>query len=163
MLQEADREQYVVTCAVDSNVRCNPQTIKDFGLCDFHSYTLMQAVPVRLYEGSNQLRYLCQLRNPWGSKEWIGPWSDSSVVWDKYPYVEQQLNQRIEERSASAMDGTSDHLSSNQFVLKKAKAGDTDNNDDGEFWILFKDFFAFFHSITINYTRADFHHVHVSD
>ena len=52
ILEEADRERYVVTCAIDSNVRCNPETIKKFGLCDFHSYTMMQCIAVRLFPKS---------------------------------------------------------------------------------------------------------------
>lgn len=28
-----------------------------------------------------------QLRNPWGKREWLGPWSDFSQTWEKYPYV----------------------------------------------------------------------------
>jgi len=90
-LEEADRERYVCTAAVDSNVRCNPKTIKEFGLCDFHSYTMMQCLAVRIYEGSKQVRYLIQLRNPWGKREWLGPWSDHSVSWEKFPYVKQQI------------------------------------------------------------------------
>jgi hypothetical protein len=35
-----------------------------------------------------------QLRNPWGSREWLGPWSDNSTTWEKYPYVHEQLRIR---------------------------------------------------------------------
>lgn len=35
--------------------------------------------------------------------------------------------------------------------------------DDGRFWILFKDFFKFFYSVTINYTRDDFHMVNIAE
>lgn len=41
ILEEADAERYVATCSVDSNVRSKPETLKEFGLCDFHSYTMM--------------------------------------------------------------------------------------------------------------------------
>jgi len=30
---------------------------------------------------------MIQLRNPWGSKEWLGAWSDHSNTWDKYHYA----------------------------------------------------------------------------
>jgi len=41
ILEEADRERYVVTCSVDSTSRSNTDTLKEFGLCDFHSYTML--------------------------------------------------------------------------------------------------------------------------
>lgn len=44
---------------------------------------------VKLFPGQKQIRYLVQLRNPWGKREWLGPWSDNSVTWDKYPFVNQ--------------------------------------------------------------------------
>jgi hypothetical protein len=141
ILEEADRERYVVTCAIDSNVRCNPETIKKFGLCDFHSYTMMQCIAVRLFPKSKQLRYLVQLRNPWGNKEWMGPWSDSSNVWKKYPYVDTQL--RTKQKSSISQSGITSQTNGAA--------------DDGRFWMLFKDFFQFFYSCTVNYTRDDFY------
>jgi hypothetical protein len=36
-------------------------------------------------------------------------------------------------------------------------------SEDGRFWILFKDFFNFFCSVTINYTRDDYHMVRISE
>lgn len=91
VLEEADRQMYVVTCTVDSTQRSNPETLDMFGLCDYHSYTMMQAMAVQLYPNSNKYRYLMCLRNPWGRKEWKGPWSDYSKAWDKYEYVNEQL------------------------------------------------------------------------
>jgi hypothetical protein len=34
---------------------------------------------------------LLKMRNPWGSKEWTGAWSDKSEMWAKYPvnYLEK--------------------------------------------------------------------------
>ena len=43
-MQEADRERYVVTCQIDSTVRSNTDLINKFGLCDFHSYTMMNCM-----------------------------------------------------------------------------------------------------------------------
>lgn len=101
MLEEADRDRYVVTCSVDSNTRSNADTLKEFGLCDFHSYTMMQCLAVKLYPKGQTHRYLMQLRNPWGKREWLGPWSDYSNTWDKYPYVHQQLRVREDKSQRS--------------------------------------------------------------
>lgn len=87
LLEEADRLRYVVTAQVDSTQRSNPDEIQEFGLCDFHSYTMMQCMAVKLFPKSKKYRYLVQLRNPWGKKEWLGPWSDYSNTWEKYNYV----------------------------------------------------------------------------
>jgi hypothetical protein len=32
----------VTTCSIDSTVWCNPKQLKDFGLCDHHSYTVLK-------------------------------------------------------------------------------------------------------------------------
>lgn len=46
MLVEADINRYPTTCSIDSTQRCNAETIEKFGLCDFHSYTMLEARPV---------------------------------------------------------------------------------------------------------------------
>lgn len=49
MMQEADADRYVTTCSVDSTQRSNEETLREFGLCDFHSYTMMQSLAVKLH------------------------------------------------------------------------------------------------------------------
>ncbi|KAJ9269108.1 hypothetical protein DTO212C5_4791 [Paecilomyces variotii] len=44
------------------------------GITERHCYSIMEA---REVEGQRLLR----LRNPWGTKEWSGPWSDGSEQW----------------------------------------------------------------------------------
>lgn len=58
MLEEADRERYVTTCSIDSTSRSNTDTLIEFGLCDFHSYTMLQCLAVKLYPKGKQHRYL---------------------------------------------------------------------------------------------------------
>ena len=91
ILEEADSNMYVATCSVDSTQRCNPEQLDMFGICDFHSYTLLQAIAVPLEKGSNRYRYLMSLRNPWGRKEWKGPWGDYSSTWERYPFINDML------------------------------------------------------------------------
>ena len=45
-----------------------------------HAYTMLR---LELLEGIR----LVQLRNPWGSFEWDGAWSDKSSEWNKHPRV----------------------------------------------------------------------------
>lgn len=44
------------------------------GLVDAHAYSLISAHKI----GSLKL---IKIRNPWGSKEWNGDWSDNSTLW----------------------------------------------------------------------------------
>lgn len=71
---------------------------------------------------------MLQLRNPWGKKEWLGPWSDYSKAWEKYPYVHEQLRVRADKDTKSNLT-----------------TGTLGAADDGRFWMLFKDFFQFFY------------------
>ena len=148
LLEEADRRRYVVTCSVDSNVRCNSELIKEFGLCDFHSYTMMQCRAIRTAPKSLQVRYLLQLRNPWGKREWLGPWSDHSKAWEKYPHINSELRVRHDK---------------NDDARTNTSTGTLGAADDGRFWILFKDFFQFFYSCTVGYTRDDFYMVRIPE
>lgn len=154
-LTEADENNYPISCQVDSNVRCDADVLKKFGLCNHHSYTVLKCVSVKLTKGSEDSRYLVQLRNPWGKREWVGPWSDYSKCWDMFPYV---LDQLVE------MDDSIDP----EYFGKVRKDGlNRDQRDekskDGVFWMLYKDFFTFFYAMTINYTRPDFSHITMAD
>jgi hypothetical protein len=107
---------------------------------------MMQCLAVKLHEKGKTYRYLIQLRNPWGKREWLGPWSDYSNTWDKYPYVHKQLRIREDKSQRS-----------------QASTGTLGAADDGRFWMLYKDFFQYFYCVTINYTRDDFHLIRIAD
>ncbi|ELU15008.1 hypothetical protein CAPTEDRAFT_53459, partial [Capitella teleta] len=52
------------------------------GLVGDHAYTITGAIMIE-YRGS--VKAMIRIRNPWGSRkgEWLGDWSDSSVLWDE--------------------------------------------------------------------------------
>lgn len=52
------------------------------GLCGSHAYSILQARETTGEDGE-KLR-LVQVRNPWGEREWNGPWSDGSKEWTPY-------------------------------------------------------------------------------
>lgn len=61
------------------------------GLVSKHAFSLLQVRTVRKTLGSDQYFRYVQVRNPWGTGEWTGPWSDNSSQWDEYPHVKQLL------------------------------------------------------------------------
>ena len=55
----------------------------DCGLVKGHAYSILAVKTVALYNGEGGSVYLVKLRNPWGAKEWTGPWSDESDEWQR--------------------------------------------------------------------------------
>jgi len=49
------------------------------GLIGGHAYGIIAAKHI-VDENGNDLQLLC-VRNPWGSHEWNGDWSDKSPLW----------------------------------------------------------------------------------
>ena len=64
------------------------ENILDSGLVTGHSYLIMK---VRREQGKN---FIC-LRNPWGDREWLGDWSDTSPLWT--PELKKALGVHIAE------------------------------------------------------------------
>eukprot|EP00299_Pterocystis_sp_00344_P019612 c9706_g3_i1.p1 GENE.c9706_g3_i1~~c9706_g3_i1.p1 ORF type:complete len:477 (-),score=94.08 c9706_g3_i1:47-1477(-) len=63
------------------------------GLVEGHAYSLLQVKEVDGFR-------LIQLRNPWGSFEWNGDWSDTSDKWIRHPNVKNFLNMKGEDDGA---------------------------------------------------------------
>lgn len=61
------------------------------GLVQQHAFSLLQVRTARKHWDSDQYFRFVQVRNPWGSGEWTGPWSDNSPEWELHPHVRQQL------------------------------------------------------------------------
>eukprot|EP00931_Biecheleriopsis_adriatica_P021725 TRINITY_DN14128_c0_g3_i2.p1 TRINITY_DN14128_c0_g3~~TRINITY_DN14128_c0_g3_i2.p1 ORF type:complete len:631 (+),score=113.70 TRINITY_DN14128_c0_g3_i2:38-1894(+) len=62
------------------------------GLVPKHAFSLLQVRTVNVSWHSDEFLRMVQVRNPWGTGEWKGPWSDSSPLWEKYPSVKKSLN-----------------------------------------------------------------------
>lgn len=57
----------------------------DCGLVKGHAYAVTDVRKVRLGHGllaffKSEKLHMIRMRNPWGEKEWSGPWSDRSVL-----------------------------------------------------------------------------------
>eukprot|EP00555_Chaetoceros_dichaeta_P015090 CAMPEP_0198260928 /NCGR_PEP_ID=MMETSP1447-20131203/9771_1 /TAXON_ID=420782 /ORGANISM="Chaetoceros dichaeta, Strain CCMP1751" /LENGTH=399 /DNA_ID=CAMNT_0043948695 /DNA_START=89 /DNA_END=1285 /DNA_ORIENTATION=- len=64
------------------------QMLEEDGLVAGHAYSVLQAREVRY--GNDKFRLL-NIRNPWGTYEWKGDWSDNSRKWKKYPTISKEL------------------------------------------------------------------------
>ena len=81
------------------------QMLKQEGLVAGHAYSVISAVQVTerirgVPKPNGKTFRLLQLRNPWGSYEWKGAWSDKSNMWNKYKSIANQLGH------TNADDGT---------------------------------------------------------
>jgi hypothetical protein len=72
-IKYAEDNGYIMACCSQfkSDIQSN-------GLIPGHAFTLISAKEVMV---ENKKVQLMQLRNPWGYKEWNGPWSDGSKEW----------------------------------------------------------------------------------
>ena len=95
------------------------------GLVGGHAYSLMAAVE----SGSHKL---VKLRNPWGSYEWTGEWSDASKAWGAHPKVA---------RACGVDPGKP--------------------SDDGVFWMSYGDFLNYFDSIDVLKRSEDLHDIYL--
>lgn len=65
------------------------------GLIQGHAFSILNVCQVgKSGMGSvGEFFRMVQVRNPWGTGEWTGPWSDKSDLWTKYPQVKKALQQ----------------------------------------------------------------------
>lgn len=76
-IYEADQNKYIV-CASSGEGQSNKQRYDEMGLISEHAYSVIQTYKIE--KDGKEVRLL-KLRNPWGHKEWLGRWSDTSDLW----------------------------------------------------------------------------------
>lgn len=97
LLKKYDSARSLISASISksANVRNDGpsgEQMKSDGLVAGHAYSLLQAVEVSTKMlGFGEAKRLVQLRNPWGSWEWKGAWSDGSKEWDEHPRVKSEL------------------------------------------------------------------------
>jgi hypothetical protein len=77
------------------------------------------------------------MRNPWGSFEWKGDWSDESDMWDKHPAIKFEMG----------------------FHDKKSR--ERSDANDGEFYMSWDDFLRHFRGVDVCYTKRDLSNLHL--
>ena len=76
LIQEYDNAKYIMGCSVKDGY--DEDLAEKQGLVCGHAYTLLA---VHEFMDKGKERRLVKLRNPWGSGEWNGSWSDNDKRW----------------------------------------------------------------------------------
>ncbi|XP_041663297.1 calpain-5-like [Cheilinus undulatus] len=85
----------LISCSIRATSAADMEAKLDCGLVKGHAYAVTDVRRVRLGHGllayfrSDKLTMI-RMRNPWGEKEWNGPWSDSSEEWKKVSKSERE-------------------------------------------------------------------------
>ncbi|XP_032870422.1 calpain-3-like [Amblyraja radiata] len=86
MVKQALNKQTMISCSIEADSSGEMETKRPLGLLAGHAYSIVAADKVSL---SNAAVKLFRLRNPWGRKEYNGPWSDRSTVWNEVSQEEK--------------------------------------------------------------------------
>lgn len=112
LLKKYDRQKALLSASIgkmayrETDGPSGEQMLADEGLVAGHAYSVIAAKEVS-ERGTGGLPIpnaktfrMLQLRNPWGSYEWKGNWSDKSKLWKKHKSIAKQL------KFVDADDGT---------------------------------------------------------
>ncbi|KAM9728773.1 calpain-5 isoform 1-T1 [Menidia menidia] len=85
----------LISCSIRATTIEDMEARLDCGLVKGHAYAVTDVRKVRLGHGllaffKSEKLHMIRMRNPWGEKEWSGPWSDSSEEWNKVSKSERE-------------------------------------------------------------------------
>lgn len=94
-LWENIRDADAYNCIMTSSIGEGVAGVDQVGLVANHSFSLVSAFERKIGE---ETVHLMKLRNPWGFREWNGPWSDHSPQWtDEAKSVFPEYDQKGED------------------------------------------------------------------
>lgn len=97
-LREACEKRWIITASA-GETDASKDLLKEVGLIPLHAYTILEVHEINIENdihshnnltnsmnslngmNSASVEYLLKIRNPWGTNEWIGDWSDFSNMW----------------------------------------------------------------------------------
>uniref|UniRef100_A0A7S4V2U2 Calpain catalytic domain-containing protein n=1 Tax=Alexandrium monilatum TaxID=311494 RepID=A0A7S4V2U2_9DINO len=85
MMANYDSKDYLMCATTHAG---SDKDISSFGIVQGHAYTV---ISVELNVAGSG-RDMLELRNPWGTGEWTGDWSDQSDMWQKHPSIKKALD-----------------------------------------------------------------------
>ncbi|XP_049599172.1 calpain-5 isoform X2 [Syngnathus scovelli] len=85
----------LISCSIRATTVEDMEARLECGLVKGHAYAVTDVRKVRLGHGllayfKSEKLHMIRMRNPWGEKEWSGPWSDSSKEWNKVSKSERE-------------------------------------------------------------------------
>ena len=88
-LMEAESKEFIMTAGSDNLNSGSDAYIAKIGICGSHAYSLLAVYQLqdvggdyeRVGLGEDYTERIVKLRNPWGSGEWKGEWSDEDEKW----------------------------------------------------------------------------------
>jgi calpain-15 len=126
-LVEFDRKRAVIGAGTkhkeDDGGRQDTKDNANHGIVAGHAYTIKAAVQIR---SQGQEFRMLQLRNPWGSFEWDGAWSDKSSMWADHPSVSKACK----------------------------RVGIVTDAEDGLFWMEMGDFVRYYAHVDVCYRKV---------
>ena len=91
---EANQKKHIITAGSDNLNNGSDSYIQKIGIAGSHAYSLLEVYELEALRGGRfrKLRFdenkdnmeterLVKLRNPWGTGEWNGRWSDKWALW----------------------------------------------------------------------------------
>ncbi|XP_062909330.1 calpain-3-like isoform X1 [Mobula hypostoma] len=90
IMKKATERGSLMACSIDSFVPLQFETRLPSGLVKGHAYSVTGVDEVT---HRNQKVKLVRLRNPWGTVEWNGPWSDKAREWSE---IDKSQKQRLQ-------------------------------------------------------------------
>lgn len=99
LMKKYDRRKALLSASIgkmayrETDGPSGEQMLEREGLVAGHAYSVIRAVEAGGFR-------LLQLRNPWGTYEWKGDWSDGDAMWKRHPPVKKKL------KPVDADDGT---------------------------------------------------------
>lgn len=93
LVEAADNKSLIVSSIKCPKDECGQEA--DQGLIKGVGYIVSSIKRIAVPKGLKQAAggdtlYLLRLRNPWGNKEWTGPWSDGSDEWKRLEHSERE-------------------------------------------------------------------------
>ncbi|KAE8627955.1 hypothetical protein XENTR_v10007234 [Xenopus tropicalis] len=85
----------LISCSIRATSASDMEARMACGLVKGHAYAVTDVRKVRLGHGllaffKSEKLEMIRMRNPWGEREWNGPWSDSSEEWQKVSKSERE-------------------------------------------------------------------------
>ena len=82
IITSAHKKGYIIVSDITETDNTNLDYLSKMGLITNHAYSVIDTAVLRDSHNGNEIR-LIKIRNPWGTNEWLGDWSDGSRKWSE--------------------------------------------------------------------------------